>query len=820
MERETLVAIIRTWREELKTFVDVEHGLLDQLVSHDVLTDDQVDLIQSKETHGKQVGQLLDEIIQISSDQVIHFFQALDNTQQTHVSNFIRSNGCRAEECEENWPLQCDQRIMRTLRQNRATLVELVDCDLGLLDVMLSEACISAQQSEYVKAAETGSKRNERLLRIVQRRSVNDFINFVKCLRQTKQNAAAAVIGQGTVERDELPVNKQIKDRISARHAVLLDNLDSAHGLTDELLAMGCITHRQKEFIDLGTTNCDKSARLLNVVIRSSQSDFDKFVECLSKDQWHVRRLLLEDGVVPEIDSDNGKGPDVEEEERRAVNLLMNLLKSSPEERRGVFSEKLIECIENFRAFGAELIAAKRSQSITSMWLCRSKSDLFQFHDLYMSGKLRPMIEELFLLALGSERTVLRTRPLKWLTLNRLSCTTFFRTLDSLSINDESLMVDRSSLNPEVVTDRSNLFQKLCMLPYEIFEALLIKTAGQLFVSQNQIAPQNGSVVITTLGNVSLLWWQTLCRRIFVKRLLRRYFKNFCNPFVCCPQQLESINVEGGNNVCGVAELSNRLYVACYGSSTIHVFTNSPPFSHLEQFQVECLNDKYYIAICSEGTQLYIVDRIAKSIWRLKSSEERKPEKFITTTFMLFSISLRYQKLLATPNDGDFLYLFDETDGKLSLSVKLPESLLIRHAVQSDHSTFIVCHVNKFVEDVRIGNRSVSEVDFSGNVIRSFNYRKHDTRILHFDWPRHMLLHENGDVIVADMMGRHIVLLQSDLQLKRVLLTSLEGQPLGICMGKNSGLLFVVYYKMATIGVYRLHNKPAARLSSGCSSSG
>lgn len=802
-----------TRHEVIKSIIDVEHGLLDRMIDFDILTDDQMDTIKGESD--KIVDRLLELVARIPSEDVGHFFQALDDTQQTHVSNFIRANGCRAANYGDDWPLICNEELMKTLRRNRTTLIDLIDCNLGLLDEMLAAGCINRRQNENVTHERTNSGKNGRLLKIIKRGSVKDFNSFIRCLVKTKQDAAAALLAPYSVGKDVLPLSEEIKTRITLRLPVLIDNLNVVNGLLNDLLASNCITRRQNEFIKAGSTDSDKNRCLLDILMKSSQTDFDKFIECLVKDnQWHVRRLLLDDGAVPEHDADNGKGDDVEEEERRAVDVIMNILKRRPDDRKGIFSDRLIQHIENFRTtLGAELVTVKQTQSITLVWLCHTKHELFRFHQLYVLGKLRIAVEELFLLALDSERTTLRTNSMQWLMPNYLSCTQCFSTLDSLSIQDESLAGKPSSSNSEDAAGESTLFefQKWVELPPELTELLVKKAAGHLFVRRNKFAPHRKSFILTTLGKVSLLWWRVLSDRRCNKLLLKRYFKNFCEPFDCWPVQVADIDVEGGRPVCGVAELKDKLYVACYGSSTIHVFNNSSPFIELEHFEVEGLNDTYDVVTCHETSKLYIADRYAHCIWQLNILNDRKPSKFITTTFLPYSISLSHRRLLATPYNGDALYLFDET-GKLSSEIKLPENMFARHALQSDNDTFIVCHVNKIVADTALENRNISEVDTNGNIVRSFNCRKVSIHVQNFDWPRYLVLYDHALLIVADMLGRRIVLLESDLQMRRVLMVSLEGQPLRICLCKTSGLLFAVYYKSNKIRVYRLQKKPGDRL--------
>jgi hypothetical protein len=69
--------------------------------------------------------------------------------------------------------------------------------------------------------------------------------------------------------------------------------IDSDHGLLAEMITADCISLRQKQFIESGTSSADRNSRLLDILRRGSESDFNKFIECLSKTgQQHVASIL------------------------------------------------------------------------------------------------------------------------------------------------------------------------------------------------------------------------------------------------------------------------------------------------------------------------------------------------------------------------------------------------------------------------------------------------------------------------------------------------------------------------------------------------
>jgi hypothetical protein len=98
------------------------------------------------------------------------------------------------------------------------------------------------------------------------------------------------------------------------------------------------------------------------------------------------------------------------------------------------------------------------------------------------------------------------------------------------------------------------------------------------------------------------------------------------------------------------------------------------------------------------------------------------------------------------------------------------------HAVETTHNTYIVSHGNRY-GDTQSEHNSVSEVNVDGRVVRTFNSQHIDIDSIQFNEPYYLALDDNNHVIVADRRNERVVVLKSDLQLKRVLIPSLGQQP-------------------------------------------
>ena len=82
---------IEQLKSQLSDIIEPDFGLLDELVTLDVLTDRELDDVQSERTVYRRNDALL--ALLTSEEQCKKFLTALHRTQQQHVVNFIRENG-------------------------------------------------------------------------------------------------------------------------------------------------------------------------------------------------------------------------------------------------------------------------------------------------------------------------------------------------------------------------------------------------------------------------------------------------------------------------------------------------------------------------------------------------------------------------------------------------------------------------------------------------------------------------------------------------------------------------------------------------------
>lgn len=91
--------------------------------------------------------------------------------------------------------------------------------------------------------------------------------------------------------------NKQLHG-IRNNYYELLRLIDAKHGLIAKLYAANVLIDRHKECVEAGDSGTEVNRRLLNILMRRSVADFNKFLECLVEHQSHL---------VPLFQSGSGK---------------------------------------------------------------------------------------------------------------------------------------------------------------------------------------------------------------------------------------------------------------------------------------------------------------------------------------------------------------------------------------------------------------------------------------------------------------------------------------------------------------------------------
>jgi len=239
-------------------------------------------------------------------------------------------------------------------------------------------------------------------------------------------------------------------------------------------------------------------------------------------------------------------------------------------------------------------------------------------------------------------------------------------------------------------------------------------------------------------------------------------------------------------DVRGVTQLHDVVYIVCDVSSTILRF-NATTHQRLTDIVVEYLRSPSDIVACERTSQVYVAD--VECIWRVSSDGEdikRWLPKSPSDRLKPRSLSVTSTRLLVTSLYTRPLMQFDAVGDELR-RVQLPDDMTPRprHAVESPTGTFIVSHYNK-----QLRQGQVSEVNTVGEVLRQFS----GSHLLPLGYTPHVAVDSHGNILVADEINRHILLLDAHLTLRRVVVDRHQlndKSPRRLCYKEQSGQLLV-----------------------------
>lgn len=252
----------------------------------------------------------------------------------------------------------------------------------------------------------------------------------------------------------------------------------------------------------------------------------------------------------------------------------------------------------------------------------------------------------------------------------------------------------------------------------------------------------------------------------------------------------------------GVTYLDNRVFVLGRRSNGISVFEDKPPYSQVNEIEVKGLTWPRDMAGCQENRMLYVADNYCDNnkqycIWRV-DAREGTSTKYITSEFEPWKLSGNTRNLLVTPWGGKNLFVYGD-NGILLKEVPLPRFANARYALETDRGTFITCHFSS--QDNAKQRIRISEIDDSGNIIRSFD--ECDTQSSD---PYLVVLDSHSQVMFIDYNNERISLLNNDLKFQRTLFKNIDVKSKcevrRVCYVRQAGLLLVALAG-GTVDIYK-----------------
>jgi len=256
------------------------------------------------------------------------------------------------------------------------------------------------------------------------------------------------------------------------------------------------------------------------------------------------------------------------------------------------------------------------------------------------------------------------------------------------------------------------------------------------------------------------------------------HFRDFTHVLLCVVD----------DEVFGVTQLHDIVYIVCARLTAIMRFSTRTN-QRLTDIRIRNLGVPCDIAACEQTSVVYVSGN-GTYVWRVSSDGEdvkRWLPKSQSDAFKPDTLSVTSPRLLVTSLGANQLRQFDEVGDELR-RVDLPDNMEPRHAVESGNGTFILSHFNK-----RLKQDQVSEINTRGQMVRQFG----GSRLLPLGYTPHIAVDSQGNAFAADCGSRRILLLNSELALRHVVVDEHQlnnKEPQRLCYTEQSGQLLVGFY--------------------------
>jgi len=175
-------------------FIEPGNILTRKLFSMKVINHADKEYIRSKSGYNEMSQKLIDILMRKADDAYDSFIDALNATEQSHVTFILTGEG-------DSRPLKDEHRSR--LRTTRAKLVKMMDSkNTGLVSSLMSKSVFSDDDDEQVTATEINDERNEIILKLVARKSQAAFFSFISALNDNDQtHVVVEMIGRDIIAK-------------------------------------------------------------------------------------------------------------------------------------------------------------------------------------------------------------------------------------------------------------------------------------------------------------------------------------------------------------------------------------------------------------------------------------------------------------------------------------------------------------------------------------------------------------------------------------------------------------------------------------------
>lgn len=227
----------------------------------------------------------------------------------------------------------------------------------------------------------------------------------------------------------------------------------------------------------------------------------------------------------------------------------------------------------------------------------------------------------------------------------------------------------------------------------------------------------------------------------------------------------------GYSNLFGLAHLGNKIFVVEDENNVIQVYDDDT-FSLVDRITVKDLKYPGDLTACRKSGKLFLYEQDPNNIlWKIDPVTHAATKLIFdegNDLDPIQTLSASNGHVILTTKFTNELLVVDSYSGNVLKNIRLPRTIVARHAVETAGGTFIVANVGSRGSST---NDGVTEIDDNGNILKAYS-GKRGSGSNQMNKPSYLALAPDGSVYVADFENRRVVHVNAGLSSMEVSLTT------------------------------------------------
>ena len=378
---------------KLCEFMDVENGLLEQLISKNVVSLVEAERIRSAVDDNEMAINVVNTLLRKHDGAFDDFIDALNHSGQDHITYVLTREDFHSLNSEVIYTPMSDLH-QQSLRTKMDELCKFLAVENGLLDLLVSQKVFSLDEADEIRSVSDDSVMARKLVDMLLSKCDYAFDEFINALNYTGQEHVIYVL---TGEGDCRPLNDDLRYALLSRHRnQVINMIDSQYsGLVTTLISKGVFSSSDEQRVANAQpdTTYNRNERILNLVARKSQLAFTNFISALNDtDQTHVVVALMGVDVFVKIkelydsrvDNDDYFLHNVDQE---LVQLMREMYESN---------ETVVKGLNGIPSENGLALTVVNERCAQVIFTCKTRNSLKHLRQLCRSDEATKLLNETF----------------------------------------------------------------------------------------------------------------------------------------------------------------------------------------------------------------------------------------------------------------------------------------------------------------------------------------------------------------------------------------------------------------------------------------